>query len=210
MAAERVDSIEHSIFFPFRRAKIPPDSVGVCVGGRFGAAAGGDGFLAGEGGRRLSGGQRARVILARCCYSDAAVILLDDVLAAVDPRVAGELFARCVAGEMAGKTRMVVTSSPEVAGKCDWVIRVENGVVVSLGTSWEKPPRETKQATEEVAKVDETPGEEKKEEGRAPWSAFRLYFGSFRAMVADSSPSLFSVCHDVFGGLFVPIGRLGR
>ena len=174
-------SIRSNILFssPFDEQKYRRILSACVLEGDLARLPGRDGFLAGEGGRRLSGGQRARVILARCCYSDAAVILLDDVLAAVDPRVAGELFARCVAGEMAGKTRVLVTSSPEVAGKCDWVIRVENGVVVSLGTSWEKPPRETKQATEEVAKVDETPGEEKKEEGRAPWSAFRLYFESF-------------------------------
>ena len=42
----------------------------------------------GERGVNISGGQRARISLARACYSDADIYLLDDPLSAVDPRVA--------------------------------------------------------------------------------------------------------------------------
>ena len=41
----------------------------------------------GEQGINLSGGQKARVSLARACYSGASVVMLDDPLAAVDPQV---------------------------------------------------------------------------------------------------------------------------
>ena len=41
----------------------------------------------GEQGINLSGGQKARVSLARACYSGATVVMLDDPLAAVDPQV---------------------------------------------------------------------------------------------------------------------------
>ena len=47
----------------------------------------GDATEIGERGITLSGGQKARVALARACYQQADVYLLDDVLAAVDAEV---------------------------------------------------------------------------------------------------------------------------
>lgn len=43
-----------------------------------------------------AGGQKARVALARCCYSQADVQLLDDPLSAVDPRVGRLLFGEAI------------------------------------------------------------------------------------------------------------------
>jgi ATP-binding cassette subfamily C (CFTR/MRP) protein 10 len=53
---------------------------------------GGDATPVGEIGNNLSGGQRARIALARAIYSDSPILLLDDPLAAVDARVADQLF----------------------------------------------------------------------------------------------------------------------
>jgi len=50
----------------------------------------GDATEIGERGITLSGGQKARVALARACYQRADVYLLDDVLAAVDAEVGHE------------------------------------------------------------------------------------------------------------------------
>jgi len=50
----------------------------------------------GEKGVNLSGGQKARVSLARACFADVDVVILDDPLAAVDPEVASHLFHRCL------------------------------------------------------------------------------------------------------------------
>jgi ATP-binding cassette, subfamily C (CFTR/MRP), member 4 len=49
--------------------------------------ANGENTLIGERGATLSGGQRARISLARAVYSDADIYLLDDPLSAVDPEV---------------------------------------------------------------------------------------------------------------------------
>jgi len=54
----------------------------------------GDLTLVGERGVTLSGGQKARVNLARAIYSNADVYLLDDPLSAVDAGVARHLFER--------------------------------------------------------------------------------------------------------------------
>jgi ATP-binding cassette, subfamily C (CFTR/MRP), member 1 len=52
----------------------------------------GDQTLIGERGCTLSGGQKARVALARALYADADIILLDDILSAVDAHVGAFLF----------------------------------------------------------------------------------------------------------------------
>ncbi len=52
----------------------------------------GDQTLIGERGVTLSGGQKARVNLARAVYSQADIYLLDDPLSAVDTKVAKQLF----------------------------------------------------------------------------------------------------------------------
>jgi ABC-type transport system involved in cytochrome bd biosynthesis fused ATPase/permease subunit len=46
----------------------------------------------GEKGINMSGGQKARVSLARCVYSQADIFLLDDILSAVDAQVAKSIF----------------------------------------------------------------------------------------------------------------------
>lgn len=65
----------------------------------------------GELGVNLSGGQRARVALARAVYADADLVLLDDVLSAVDPRVSKHLFHACILDTLvkAGKGVVLVT-----------------------------------------------------------------------------------------------------
>ncbi len=57
---------------------------------------GGDQCEIGEKGINLSGGQKARVALARACYKDTDVVLLDDPLSAVDAHVGQALFDSCI------------------------------------------------------------------------------------------------------------------
>ncbi|CAK9105208.1 Multidrug resistance-associated protein 1 (ATP-binding cassette sub-family C member 1) (Glutathione-S-conjugate-translocating ATPase ABCC1) (Leukotriene C(4) transporter) (LTC4 transporter) [Durusdinium trenchii] len=52
----------------------------------------------GERGQTLSGGQAARLSIARALYHNADLLLIDDALAAVDPEVANNLFRRTVLG----------------------------------------------------------------------------------------------------------------
>lgn len=68
--------------------------------------------MIGERGVNLSGGQRARVSLARALYADADIYLLDNPLAAVDPIVAKRIFKQCFAphGLLHSKTRLLITS----------------------------------------------------------------------------------------------------
>ena len=71
----------------------------------------GDLTVIGENGVNLSGGQKARVGLARALYADADIYLLDDPLSAVDRKVAKQIYERCIGshGLLKYKTRVLVT-----------------------------------------------------------------------------------------------------
>lgn len=62
--------------------------------------AAGDQTEIGEKGITLSGGQKARVALARAVYHSADIALLDDPLAAVDAHVGKHLFQKCIIDEL--------------------------------------------------------------------------------------------------------------
>lgn len=57
----------------------------------------------------LSGGQKARVNLARAAYrKEATVCLLDDPLSAVDAAVSSHLFKHCISELMKDKVRRIL------------------------------------------------------------------------------------------------------
>lgn len=95
----------------------------------------GDQTEIGEKGINLSGGQKARVSLARAAYSRSDIILLDDPLSAVDAYVGKTILEHClINGPLAAKTRILVTHSLHVLDKMDYVYVVENGQIVEQGT----------------------------------------------------------------------------
>ncbi|MFP5022498.1 ABC transporter transmembrane domain-containing protein [Pseudonocardia phyllosphaerae] len=75
----------------------------------------------GEDGNRLSGGQRQRVALARALSTDAPVLVLHDPTTAVDP-VTEQAVAERLAGIRAGRSNLVIASSPTLLQHCDRVV----------------------------------------------------------------------------------------
>lgn len=70
----------------------------------------GDETEIGEKGITLSGGQKARVALARAVYSRAQNVLMDDVLSAVDAHTAKHLYQQCLLGPlMKNRTQILIT-----------------------------------------------------------------------------------------------------
>ncbi|XP_046744998.1 ATP-binding cassette sub-family C member 4-like [Diprion similis] len=94
----------------------------------------GDLTYAGERGASLSGGQKARVNLARALYRDADLYLLDDPLSAVDSKVGNHLFKECIQGFLRGKTRILVTHQLQFLREADSVIVINRGSVEYQGT----------------------------------------------------------------------------
>ena len=84
--------------------------------------------LVGEKGITLSGGQKARLSLARALYSDSDIYLLDDPLSAVDPIVASKLFSNCIQRLKAeGKTVLLVSHQIDYIFACDRAVIMEEG-----------------------------------------------------------------------------------
>ncbi|KAJ3191280.1 hypothetical protein HK101_007909 [Irineochytrium annulatum] len=96
----------------------------------------GDGLdtVVGERGVTLSGGQRARLGLARAVYARAELYLLDDPLSAVDTKVARHLFEECIQGALKGRTVLLVTHQLQFARRCTRVMLLEQGNIVGFGT----------------------------------------------------------------------------
>lgn len=89
----------------------------------------------GERGTTLSGGQKARVNLARALYYDADTYMLDDPLSAVDPHVAKSLFHNAILGLRArGKTVMLITHAIHVLPETDRIFTMLDGSIVESGT----------------------------------------------------------------------------
>ncbi|KAG7220300.1 hypothetical protein INR49_018292 [Caranx melampygus] len=100
----------------------------------------GDRTEVGENGVTLSGGQKARLALARAVYMDKDIYLLDDPLAAVDADVAAHLMQKCIMELLRGKTRILCTHRTEFVDKADMMVLMDNGTIVRTGTPAEILP----------------------------------------------------------------------
>ncbi|PSR99426.1 hypothetical protein BD289DRAFT_424221 [Coniella lustricola] len=93
----------------------------------------GDQTEVGPKGVTLSGGQRWRVALARALYSRAGILILDDVLSAVDAHVGRSMVDLALGGELArGRTRILATHHAELClSKASYIVRLHEGRVES-------------------------------------------------------------------------------
>ncbi|XP_064395751.1 ATP-binding cassette sub-family C member 10-like [Halichondria panicea] len=155
---------------------------------------GGDLTEVGENGVTLSGGQKARISLARAVYQDKSVYLLDDPLSAVDAHVGAHLFTHCIMGLLARKTRILATHHIRFLSEAHTVVAMENGRIVSYGppsvvlpslvareiTSQPEPEEDScsDADTAEPSPSDVLVKEEEKEVGVVKLSVYRAYWTS--------------------------------
>ncbi|WVQ74986.1 hypothetical protein IAR50_004594 [Cryptococcus sp. DSM 104548] len=96
----------------------------------------GDETEIGEKGLNLSGGQKARVSLARAIYSRAGVLFLDDVLSAVDAHTAHAIMHNCLQGPIVqNRTIVIVSHHVSLVSPCAaYIVALENGDVKFSGS----------------------------------------------------------------------------
>ncbi|CAL6068134.1 Xenobiotic-transporting_ATPase / Multidrug resistance-associated protein [Hexamita inflata] len=81
----------------------------------------------------LSGGQRARISLARAIYNDADIYLLDDPLSAVDAHVGKRIWNEVIIGylQQFGKTVLIASHQTHYFKDCNKIITIENGAITN-------------------------------------------------------------------------------
>ncbi|TIA13351.1 P-loop containing nucleoside triphosphate hydrolase protein [Aureobasidium pullulans] len=116
----------------------------------------------GENGIGLSGGQKARVALARAIYSRAKILLLDDPLSALDQQTAESIVAKCFGGDLVkGRTVVLVTHRTDLCkGLAEQLVEITDGTAqTSQGDSLHLSPTNSHTAQTlqdaKMVKVDE-------------------------------------------------------
>ncbi|KAI0028294.1 hypothetical protein K488DRAFT_80756 [Vararia minispora EC-137] len=165
----------------------------------------GDKTEVGEKGLTLSGGQKARVTLARAIYSSAEILLLDDVLAALDVHTARWIVDKCFKGDLVrGRTVVLVTHNVSMASPiADFVVSLgTDGQIASRGSVSDAlalDERLAKEAKEEAQLIEkdeqglvdeEEPDDKAKQadgklivaeevaEGHVSWKALNIFFSA--------------------------------
>lgn len=109
----------------------------------------GDRTVVGENGIILSGGQKARVNLARALYKSSSIYILDDPLSSVDAHVAKHIFNECICGFLKNKAVLLVTHQTQFIKNADYVVVMDGGRIISQGK-----PDEIK-LSHQYSKIDE-------------------------------------------------------
>ncbi|KAH9911177.1 P-loop containing nucleoside triphosphate hydrolase protein [Epithele typhae] len=184
----------------------------------------GDQTEVGEKGITLSGGQKARITLARAVYSNADILLLDDILAALDVHTSRWIVEKCLKGDiLRGRTIVLVTHNVAMVSPiADFVVDMgADGRIVSQGSlstalahdtkllkELKQDEEEMKKASQELdAEEDEDEDQEAKKDagklvveeetelGHVGWDALKLFI-----MNMSSTPVLFWA---VYIGLYI-------
>lgn len=145
----------------------------------------------------LSSGQKSRISLARACYSESDIVLLDSTLSCLDNEVSKKIFDRCLKGYLTGRIIFFVTHSIQHLSKCDTIINMKQGKIFKMGSFEEFQdidPRFQKYSEDEkledvttpslyipikTKKKLEIPQDEKEFQGIS-WKTYLTYFRGFK------------------------------
>lgn len=175
-------SIRENILFdaPFNKRRYEEVAHSCALDADFDQLDEGDETIIGERGINISGGQKQRVSLARAVYSGSDILILDDVLSAVDAHVAQHLMEKCIAGAPDGskrpilrdRTRILVTHQIHYAHLADFVAVIEDGKLKAFGTPKDLQSKGigdlSKYVNAELCGTDAPPSEQVLERGTTP------------------------------------------
>ena len=93
----------------------------------------GFGTILGEKGKKLSGGQQQRVAIARALIKEPAILLLDDIFAALDYRTQADLLAN-MSQFIKGRTTLIVSQRVAAVKSADLIVVMKEGSIAEQGT----------------------------------------------------------------------------
>ncbi|PTB70909.1 P-loop containing nucleoside triphosphate hydrolase protein [Trichoderma citrinoviride] len=128
------DTIQANILFqaPMDRARYDRVIEACCLNIDLKELSDGDQTVVGENGTSLSGGQKARVALARALYSTASLLLLDDIFSALDAKTSAGVWKHCFCSDLLkGRTVVLVTQVPWISAQADFSVLLDRGQVKS-------------------------------------------------------------------------------
>lgn len=88
----------------------------------------------GEKGINLSGGQKARISVARAVYQEKDIYLMDDPISALDASVRKKLFLNVIMGHLKHKTVVLVTHAIDFVHLADKIYLMDEGRIAAQGT----------------------------------------------------------------------------
>jgi ABC-type bacteriocin/lantibiotic exporter with double-glycine peptidase domain len=94
----------------------------------------GDQTEIGEQGINLTGGQKARIGLARAIYQDKDIYIMDNPISALDPCVRHQIINNVFFGKLKSRTRILVTHAIDFLRRSDLIILMEHGKIKAQGT----------------------------------------------------------------------------
>jgi ABC-type transport system involved in cytochrome bd biosynthesis fused ATPase/permease subunit len=148
----------------------------------------------GEKGLTLSGGQKARIALARAVYSSAQVLLLDDILAALDVHTAVWIAKKCLKGDLVrDRTVLLVTHNVALVSPiAEYVVALgSEGRIISQGSPTDALAVDDAAVAEIAHELEAIELEEDfKEEGEKA-----------KTMAESSKVSTFEICSRILHGL---------
>jgi len=127
----------------------------------------------GEKGINLSGGQKARVSIARALYSENDIYIFDDPISALDANVGMKVMKNCIIKHLSNKTRILVTHALQYISFSDRIIYMNKGEIKWVGTYEEIKEKDffktfyekmNKEINEEGPKLKKKTSKEKREE----------------------------------------------
>ena len=87
-----------------------------------------------ESGSNISGGQKARISIARALYEDADIYLLDNPLSALDSQISQKIIENVIKGYLRNKCVVLVTFQPKLVFGIDILLVVDQGRQIKIGS----------------------------------------------------------------------------